>query len=100
MHTKTSVLEKTREIAILIRIQNLGASITALIGALTVKGTDLEIINLFLLLIIGIIVNTGGQVYNDIMDIEIDKRSKELKERPLVKGTVSIKTAILYNIIF
>jgi 4-hydroxybenzoate polyprenyltransferase len=91
--TKLSIIQKIREIAVLIRIQQLGTSITAVIGGLTVKGFNLDFFDFLLLFIIGMIVNIGGQVHNDIIDYDIDKRSKELKERPLVKGTVSFMQA-------
>jgi len=91
--SKLSLIRRIREIAVLIRIQQLGTSITAVIGGLTVKGFNLDLFDFLLLFIIGIIVNIGGQVHNDIVDFDIDRRSKELKERPLVKGTVSFKTA-------
>jgi len=91
--SKTTLIDKIREIAILIRIQQLGTSVTAVIGALSVKGMSLDISSAFLLFLIGLIVNVGGQVHNDLCDLKIDKRSIDLKERPLVKGSVSIKTA-------
>lgn len=91
--SKLSLIRKIREIAVLIRIQQLGTSITAIIGGLTVKGSGLDLFDFLLLFVIGIIVNIGGQVHNDIVDFNIDKRSNELKERPLVKGTISFKEA-------
>ena len=93
MESKLSLLEKIKEIFILIRIQQLGTSITAVIGALTVKGFHLDLLDFLLLFIIAVIINIGGQVHNDIKDFNIDNRSKELKERPLVKGTISFRTA-------
>ena len=93
MNSNMSLFQKIREIAVLIRIQQVGTSVTAVIGALTVVGAELDLKNLLLLFLIGVITNIGGQTHNDIMDIEIDKRSKELKKRPLVSGTVSMKTA-------
>ena len=93
MNSDMSLLQKFREILILIRIQQLGTSVTAIIGALTVKGTDLSISSLLLLFFIGVLINSGGQIHNDVMDFEIDKRSGELKKRPLVSGTVSMITA-------
>lgn len=93
MKPKLLLIEKIREIAILIRIQQLGTSITAVVGGLTVKGFDLELLDFILLFVIGLIINIGGQVHNDIIDFDIDKRSKVLKERPLVKGTISFLTA-------
>ena len=93
VESKLSLVERIREIAVLIRIQQLGTSITAVIGGLTVKGFSLDFFDFLLLFIIGLIVNIGGQVHNDIVDFDIDKHSKDLKERPLVKGTVSFQTA-------
>jgi 4-hydroxybenzoate polyprenyltransferase len=94
-------LEKLREFAILIRIQQVGASVTPIIGALSVKGNALDIPTAFLLLIIAMIINIGGQVFNDLCDYNIDKQSTELKNRPLVKGTFSLfeaKIIILANL--
>ena len=93
MPSTVTPINRIRELAILIRIQQLGASVTAIIGALSVKGMNLELSNAFLLFLIGLIVNVGGQVHNDLCDLKIDKLSKELNRRPLVKGTISIKSA-------
>ncbi len=96
-----SLLKKIRELAVLIRIQQLGTSLTPIIGALSVKGSDLDLTNTLLLFLIAIIVNIGGQVHNDLCDLSIDKQSKELENRPLVKGTISITSAkiiILFNL--
>ena len=93
MSSTMTLLNKIRELAILIRIQQLGTSVTAIIGALSVRGMNLELSNVFLLFFICLIVNVGGQVYNDLCDLKIDKLSKELNQRPLVKGTISIKSA-------
>ena len=94
-------LEKIREFAILIRIQQVGTSVTPIIGALSVKGNLLDITDAFFLFIIAMIINIGGQVHNDLCDYQIDKQSKELQQRPLVKGTFSLKDAkiiILFNL--
>jgi 4-hydroxybenzoate polyprenyltransferase len=93
VNSKLSLIEKIREIFVLIRIQQLGTSITAVVGALTVRGLNLDVFDFLLLFIIGVIINIGGQVHNDLIDYDIDKHSKDLKERPLVKGTVSFIAA-------
>jgi len=93
MNSKNSIKEKSKEIAKLIRIHALGTSVTAVVGALSVKGINLEITHFILLFLIGILVNTLGFVHNDLKDIEVDKLSKELTERPLVKGTITIRSA-------
>ena len=54
---------------------------------------------LFELFIIGILFHIFGAVQNDYFDIEIDKKSKYVSERPLVKGIVSREGA-LFLILF
>jgi 4-hydroxybenzoate polyprenyltransferase len=96
------ILGTLREFAVLIRIQQLGTSVTPVIGALSVKGSALDLTNAFYLFLIAFIINIGGQVHNDLCDYHIDKHSKELKLRPLVRGTFSLRDAkiiILANLI-
>jgi len=93
VHSHNSIIENLREFTILIRIQNLGTSITAIMGALSVKGINLEISHVILLFMMGILINISGQIHNDIKDLEIDNHSKELTKRPLVKGTITTKSA-------
>jgi len=90
---------KLKELAKLSRIQLLGTSITAVMGALIVKGTNLEFFDFLMLFLMAAITNVGGQIINDIKDLEIDKNSKELQERPLVKGTISVRTSIIIVLI-
>lgn len=85
-----------KEYAKLFRLpSSLGISLIGVIGALSVKGVNLEFLPLFILISMGVIGNIFGFVLNDYMDVKIDKRSKELSERPLVKGTVSCKAALV-----
>lgn len=87
---------KLKEYAKLIRLpSSLGLSVIAVIGALSVKGVNLEILPFILLLLMGVIFNIFGFVLNDYMDVKIDERSKELSERPLVKGTISRRAALM-----
>jgi len=87
---------KLKEYAKLIRLpSSLGASLIAVIGALGVKGVNLEILPFILLLLMGVIFNIFGFVLNDYMDVKIDERSKELSERPLVKETISSRAALM-----
>lgn len=51
-------------------------------------------IQLFILFIVGsVVMRSAGCIINDIIDIEIDKKVERTKNRPLAKGTVSIKEA-------
>jgi len=85
-----------KEYAKLFRLpSSLGISLIGVIGALSVKGVNLEFFPLIILILMGVIGNIFGYVLNDYMDVKIDKRSKELSERPLVKGSVSIRAALV-----
>ena len=68
-----------------------GLALTPLAGALAVNNTSF--VALSYLFIIGVISKIYGFVMNDYFDIEIDKLSKDLSQRPLVKGTISKRNA-------
>jgi len=77
----------------LLRLPGLGGLATpAIFGAISVGITDLPI--LLIILLIGMFSVIFGFVLNDYADVEIDKLTSELYERPLVKGTISQKTAV------
>jgi 4-hydroxybenzoate polyprenyltransferase len=63
-------------------------------GAIAMKQYDILI--LFLLFLIGFFGHTFGFVFNDIVDYKIDKSSKEISDRPLISGTISIRKAWLF----
>jgi 4-hydroxybenzoate polyprenyltransferase len=86
-----------KEFLRLCRIEYLGFSCVALFGALSVAGRALTIADAFPIIVINMLVIVWGFVHNDYCDIEYDRLSHELSERPLVKGSVS-KGASLYNI--
>lgn len=90
---------KLKEYAKLIRLHALGTSVTAVIGALSVKGGNLEISSAIPLFLIGMLLNIFGFVHNDYKDIKVDKLSKELNARPLVKGTISTRSALVIIIL-
>lgn len=90
-------LGSIREYARLMRLKAMGISTIAVFGALSMKGS-LEIWHFLLLFLIGIPFNILGFVLNDIVDLKIDKKSKELSERPLVKGTVPIIAAKIISL--
>lgn len=69
-----------------------GLAMTPVVGALSVNVFSLSV--LAPLFFIGVISKIYGFVMNDYFDVEIDKLSKDLSERALVKGTISKKTAL------
>lgn len=74
----------------LIRPYGIFIALMPLIGAIA-NGTFHD---LLLLLLIGIFANSFGFVQNDYFDIEIDKKSGYVADRPLASGIISKKEAI------
>ena len=70
--------------------------VSPVMGAIAME--QYNILTLFLLFLIGFFGHTYGFVLNDIIDYNIDKTSKEISDRPLVSGTISIKKAWIYAI--
>ena len=97
-------MSNVTEYSKLMRLKAMGVSNVAVFGALSVTGL-LELHHFFLLFFIGIAFNVLGFVLNDYFDMEIDRKSEDLSERPLVKGTISKESALrlalfLYIMIF
>jgi 4-hydroxybenzoate polyprenyltransferase len=57
-----------------------------------------SLFKLFILFCIGCLSHIYGFVLNDVMDVKIDKLSKELTARPLVSGTITRKKAAFFAI--
>ena len=86
------------EYAKLLRLPGLGGlSIAPVFGAISVGVLSLP--ELSLIFLMGVFSAIYGFVLNDYIDIEVDKLSKELSDRPLVKGTISKNTALLLCLI-
>lgn len=54
----------------------------------------LSIIDVFILFVIGVNIHIFLFVYNEYRDVEIDKLSPDLQEKPLVKGVISKNEAL------
>lgn len=84
---------KLADYLVLLRFPGLGGlAIPPVIAAVSVGTFDL--FTLFLLFLIGSYSAIFGFVLNDLVDIEVDKKSKELKDRPLVSGKISPQAAL------
>jgi len=66
-------------------------------GAIAMQQYDIVI--LFLLFLVGFLGHTFGFVFNDIIDYNIDKSSKEISDRPLISGTITIRNAWIFSFI-
>jgi len=87
-----ALLMKIREYLKLARSFNaVLTAISPVMGALAMQHYNL--FHLVLLFIIGFLGHIYGFVLNDILDYKIDKESKEISDRPLISGTISLKKA-------
>ena len=68
-----------------------------LIGALIMGQRDLFL--LFIIFLIGFFGHICGYVLNDYADIEVDKISHELREKPLVSGTIPKNNALIIGFV-
>jgi len=82
------------------RLFNMGLTAVApVLGALSMWTPGvLEIWKLFVLFFIGCLAHVYGFVINDVIDIRLDKLSKDLYTRPLVRGSISRKRAAIFAI--
>jgi len=77
----------------LLRLPGLGGlSTPPIFGAISVGVYDFK--SLALLFILGAFSTIYGFILNDVVDVEVDRLSKELYNRPLVKGTISKNIAL------
>jgi 4-hydroxybenzoate polyprenyltransferase len=64
-----------------------------LIGALIMGQYNLSL--LLVIFLIGVFGHICGYILNDYADIEVDKKSNELKKKPLVSGAITKKNALI-----
>ena len=90
MKLRTTILEYLR----LFRFHAVSMETTIiLIGALIMGQRDLLL--LFIIFLIGFFGHICGYVLNDYADLEVDKKSHELKEKPLVSGIIPKNNALI-----
>ena len=74
--------------------------VAPVLGALTMwQDGNTEILSYFVLFLIGCLAHVYGFVLNDLVDIKVDKLSKELFARPLVRESISRKKATYFAVI-
>ncbi|MDH7507248.1 MAG: UbiA family prenyltransferase [Candidatus Thermoplasmatota archaeon] len=71
--------------------------VSPVLGAIAMGHFNL--LELFLLFLVGFLGHSFGFIFNDIIDFKIDKTSKEISDRPLLSGTITIKKAWIFAII-
>jgi 4-hydroxybenzoate polyprenyltransferase len=77
------------------RLFNMGfTGVAPVLGALSMWNiSELSLPRLLILFTIGCLSHAYGFIMNDVVDIKLDKLSKELTTRPLVSGTITRKKA-------
>ncbi|MBN1859958.1 MAG: UbiA prenyltransferase family protein [Candidatus Thermoplasmatota archaeon] len=82
------------------RLFNMGLTAVApVLGALSMWDIgSLSLPELCILFIIGSLAHIYGFVINDVIDIKVDKLSKELSARPLVRGSITRRRAAFFAI--
>ncbi len=79
--------------------RSFNAGLTAIAPVLgAICNGEERLFNLFLFFLVGFFGHCYGFALNDIVDYKIDRLSKELMERPLVSGKISIKNAWIFTI--
>jgi 4-hydroxybenzoate polyprenyltransferase len=82
------------------RLFNMGLTAVApVLGALSMWNIGtLSLLKLCILFLIGVLAHIYGFVINDVIDIRVDKLSKELSARPLVRGSITRGRAAVFAI--
>jgi len=81
----------------LLRIQGAGATAAAaIIPALIMGQHDLFLLSI--IVIVGVMCHIFTAVHNEYLDIKVDEKSKDLKEKPLVSGAIPKRYALYISI--
>ena len=94
----SSIKNTIREYLSLLRIQTGAATaFTPLVGGLIMGQRD--VLHLAVLFIIGLFYHIFGFVLNEYVDVEVDKKSVDLKRKPLVSGSINKNQALFIVVI-
>ncbi|MCD6512176.1 MAG: UbiA prenyltransferase family protein [Thermoplasmata archaeon] len=79
--------------------RSFNAALTAIAPVMgAIAAGEMNVFKLLLFFFAGFFGHSYGFALNDIFDYKIDRLSKELTERPLVKGELSLRNAWLFTI--
>lgn len=74
-------------------------AVAPVLGALSMWDVgSLELWKLCVLFLIGSMSHIYGFVINDVIDIRLDKLSKDLSARPLVRGSITRRAAVIFAV--
>lgn len=89
---------KLREYLKLSRSFNAGLTGVAPVMGAVAMGEE-RLLPLFLLFLVGFFGHVYGFALNDILDLRIDKGSQDIRDRPLVSGTISLRGAWAFTLL-
>jgi heme O synthase-like polyprenyltransferase len=72
--------------------------IAPVLGAVSLWNNQTPLVNLVVLFCIGCLSHMYGFALNDAIDVQIDKLSKDLRARPLVRGTITRRKAAVFAV--
>jgi 4-hydroxybenzoate polyprenyltransferase len=100
MRIRFTFLRMLRDYIEITRLFNMGLTAVApVLGALSMWNVGtLSLWKLLILFIIGSLAHAYGFVLNDVIDIRVDKLSKDLTSRPLVRGSITRRRAAFFAI--
>jgi len=79
--------------------RSFNAGLTAIAPVLgAISNGEGNLFRLFLFFLVGFFGHCYGFALNDIVDYKIDRLSKELEDRPLVSGKISLRNAWIFTI--
>lgn len=74
-------------------------AVAPVLGALSMWNVGtLTLFELFVLFVIGSLAHIYGFVINDVIDFKVDRLSKDLSARPLVKGSITRRRAAFFAV--
>ena len=91
-------MDKAHTYLCLIRIHGAFVEPVFIITGALISGTR-DFISLLILFLIGFMYHVYGYVLNEYADIEIDRKSPELQNKPLVSGIISKKHALIISLL-
>lgn len=89
MSAPADALQKLREFGRLARFEGGGFSIVAVFGFLAASNGAVDTVGVATIFVINLLFLMGGCIHNDLLDMRHDRSADKLKDRPLIRGTVT-----------
>lgn len=91
-----NVIQTIRNYLELCRIQFAGFGILCVVGAMTVVGAELTLMQFLPLFAVHVLTIAWSFAHNDYCDYEIDRHGEDLSRRVIVRGDISRRSALIF----